>query len=156
MKAAALSLLVALAGGVASAQPAPAPQRSWQEDVRCLGMMERTPELMRASARMMRGLKAPTPEAKTMQDSMARAFDDTAPAMLQAIEDMRTSMREDARRAVAGGDAAADQAFDQELQAARAGAGRFVFTAEDEDAMKTQMEAFNAELERICGKPGLK
>lgn len=135
---------------VSAAGAQTAPERPWTQDVQCLAMMERMPEVMTVAAREMRTTKGPTPEATAAQTSMATAMEDMRPVMLQAIKDVRGFILDDARRSVAGGQAAADRAFERELTAARARAARFDLTSGSLEAKQAQLEAMKAEMERTC------
>jgi hypothetical protein len=133
-----------------AAQAQAAPARPWTQEVQCLAMMERIPEVMTVAAREMRALPASTPEMNTAQSSMAKAMEDMRPMMIEGIKEVRSFILDDARRSVPGGHAAADKAFEQELSAARVRAARFELNSGSIEARQAQMEAMQAEMQRTC------
>jgi hypothetical protein len=150
MKAAGLQIVVGLALWAGGAQAQAPAARTWQEDVRCVALMERTPDMMLSAAKLIRSTVAPTPEMRTMQASMAKAMIDSAPVMREAAADIRGFTRDEARRALGGKRAEADEVFNRALEAARKDASRFQFRAAKPDEAEVELDAFKAEMERHC------
>ena len=150
--------VVALAWPVSAASPTAAAVQPWTNHVRCAALMERMPEMMDFTLRMMDAAALTNPAVNAQLPRLKETMQQARPVMLKA----EAVMREQAKAQVSKSHAAwtahaggadrgltADALFEREMGQARKAYADVRFETID-DSTTANMKRLQADLEKYC------